>query len=57
MPLRCFKSGSRITRLQGLVLLPCLLILSLWAGDGWTMTDGEIKAMRSDQERFSRVPS
>lgn len=50
MPLRCWKSeGSRITRLQGLFLLPCLLVVCLWAGGGWTMTDGEIEGMRYEQ--------
>lgn len=50
MPLRCWKLGSRITRLQRL-LLPCLLILALWLGDGWTMTHGEIKELRSERKR------
>lgn len=53
MPLRCWKSeASRITRLQRLVLLPCLLILSLWIGGGWTMTDGEMKEMRLEAEHM-----
>lgn len=53
MPLRCWKSeGSRITRLQGLFLLPCLLVVCLWAGGGWTMTDGEIEGMRLEAEHM-----
>lgn len=52
MPLRCWKSGSRFTRLQGLVLLPCLLLLSLWTGGGWAMTDGGIKEMRLEAEHM-----
>ena len=58
MPLRCWKSeGSRITRLQVLILLPYLLILSLWVVGGRTMTDGEIKEMRYEREYVSRLPS
>ena len=58
MPLRCWKSeGSRITRLQVLILLPCLLILSLWVVGGRTMTDGEIKELRYEREYVSRLPS
>ena len=55
MLLRCCKSGSRITRLPGLVLLPCLLVLSLWAGGGGTMTDGEIKELRYEWEYLETI--
>ena len=58
MPLRCFKSeGSRIFRLQELILLPWLLILSFLVGGGWAMTDGEVKEMRYNQKECLRLPS
>lgn len=58
MPLRCWKfEGSRITCLQGLILLPCLLILTLWVGGGRTMIESEVKEMRYEQEHFSQMLS
>lgn len=51
MPLQSWKSeGSRITRLQGLILLPCLLVISLWVGGGQTMADSEIRELRYEQK-------
>lgn len=53
MPLRCWKlEGSRVVRLQRLVLLSCLLILALCTGCGRTMTDGGIREMRYEQKNF-----
>ena len=53
MPLQCSKSeGSRVTRLQGLILLPCLLIVFLWVGGGRTMADSEIRELRYEHKPF-----
>ena len=55
MPLQCWKSeGRRITRLQALILLPCLLVISLWVGGGRTMADSEIKELRYENKSFPK---
>lgn len=52
MLLRWKLAASRIT-FQGLVFLPCLLILCLWAAGGQGMQDTQIKVMRSVPSRNS----